>query len=418
MIKIVHIQIFSESTGRAALRLHKLFLENGIDSTMITLRHGINDDEKIKQKGKLASITARIDALLQARLNKNNIKELGSFSYPIFGSDISGMNEVKNADFIYIHWALGGFLNLSDFEKLAKLGKPVIFIMHDMWNITGGCHHSFSCEKYKSHCFDCPIFLQHKVKDLSFKEFEKKLKFYSAYNNIYFISPSKWLFECAKESALTKNKPLFHIPNVLEDTFFKPFDKAIAKRNLNLDYVQPVIAFGATSIDSPYKGWGYLIKALKTLALEIDFKKTSVIIFGSGYKKEIAEEIPFQAIFTGYLRDEYSPMLIYNAADVFIAPSLADNLPTTVLESLSCGTPVVGFNVGGIPDMIKHERNGYLARYKDSTDIVEGIKFCIKNRIKGYTLPEFKPDNILALHKNLFTELGGWNTLIKHHLND
>jgi glycosyltransferase involved in cell wall biosynthesis len=402
MIKVAQLQIFTESTGRAALRLHRAFLKNGIDSSMITLHRAVNDDEKIKQKGKLSSITARLDRSTQAYLNKNNIKEFGAFSYPILGSDISHLNEIRNADIIYIHWVLGGFLNLTDFEKLAKLGKPVIFFMHDMWNITGGCHHSFTCEKYKSHCFNCQVFPKQKIKDLSFKGFEKKLNLYSKYNNLYFIAPSKWLYECAKQSGLTKNKPLFHIPNIIEKDFFKPFDKTIAKKILNINPNEAVIAFGATSIDSPYKGWDYLLKALKILASEIEFKKISVLIFGGGYKKEIAAEIPFQTIFTGYLRDEYSPVMIYNAADVFIAPSLADNLPTTILESLSCGTSVVGFNVGGIPDMIKHKENGYLAKYKDANDIAEGIKFCLNNKIKGYNLSEFDPPSILEQHKSLF----------------
>jgi glycosyltransferase involved in cell wall biosynthesis len=277
--------------------------------------------------------------------------------------------------------------------------------MHDMWNITGGCHHSFTCEKYKSHCFDCPMLPTKKTKDLSFKGFEKKLNLYSKHNNLYFISPSKWLYECAKQSALTKNKPLFHIPNILEKTIFKPFDKAIAKKLLNLNPNEVVVAFGATSIDSPYKGWNYLLKALKILASESEFKKMSVIVFGGGYKKEIADEIPFQTMFTGYLRDEYSPVMVYNAADVFIAPSLADNLPTTVLESLNCGTSVVGFDVGGIPDMIKHKENGYIAKYKNADDIAEGIKFCINNKVKGYNLPEFETDSILEQHKSLFSKI-------------
>jgi glycosyltransferase involved in cell wall biosynthesis len=405
MIKVVHLQIFTESTGRAALRLHRAFLKNGIDSRMITLRRAVNDDEKIKQKGKLSSIIAHLDRSIQAYLNKNNIKELGAFSYPILGSDISQLNEVRNADIIYIHWALGGFLNLTGFEKIAQLGKPVIFFMHDMWNITGGCHHSFTCEKYKSHCFNCPVLPKQKTKDLSFKGFEKKLNLYSKYNNLYFISPSKWLYECAEQSALTSNKPLFHIPNILEKDFFKPFDKTIAKKLLNLNPNEAVIAFGATSIDSPYKGWNYLLKALKILASEIEFKRMSVIVFGGGYKKEIADEIPFQTMFTGYLRDENSPVIIYNAADVFIAPSLADNLPTTILESLNCGTSVVGFDVGGIPDMIRHKENGYLAKYKDANDIAEGIKFCINNKIKGYNLPEFETHSILEQHKSLFSQV-------------
>ncbi len=107
----------------------------------------------------------------------------------------------------------------------------------------------------------------------------------------------------------------------------------------------------------------------------------------------------------GFLQDEYSTALVYNAADVFIVPSLADNLPTTVQESLSCGTPVVGFEVGGIPDMISHKKNGYLAKYKDSGDIAEGIKFCINNRIKGYRLPDFEPSVIVQKHLELFEQI-------------
>ena len=169
MIKVVHLQAFSESTGKAALRLHKAFLNSGIDSCMITLRATINDDEKIKQKNKTSKRIAWLNNKLQNYLNRNNIKEFGAFSYPVLGTDVSGMQEIKNADFIYIHWALRGFLNFSSFSKLAKLGKPVIFFMHDMWDITGGCHHSFTCEKYQTHCNNCPMFPGHKIKDLSFK---------------------------------------------------------------------------------------------------------------------------------------------------------------------------------------------------------------------------------------------------------
>lgn len=406
MIKVVQLQFFSESTGRAALRLHKAFLGNGIDSTIITLKQGINDDGKVIQKeGKMPKLKAWVDGKLQSYLTRNNLKEFGSFSYPFLGTNVSQMKEVQNADYIYIHWALGGFLNLSNFEQLAKLGKPIIFFMHDMWAITGGCHHSFTCGKYKSHCFDCQVFPKERNKDLSFKGFEKKLKLYSKYKNLYFVSPSKWLFECAKQSALTFNKQIFHIPNLLDASFFKPFDKKTAKQILNLNPNEIVLSFGAIGINSPYKGWTYLVEALNILFEEQDLKNISLLIFGSYYKKEIETAIPFKTKFTGHLSDEYSTVLIYNATDVFIAPSLADNLPTTVLESLSCGTPVVGFNVGGIPDMIQHKSNGYLAKYKDASDIAEGIKFCVKNKIKGYNLPEFDPNSIINKHLELFENI-------------
>ncbi len=402
MIRIVQLQIFTESSGRAALRLHKAFLCRGIDSNIITLRSALNDDEKVKQKPRRINLGKRLDDKIKAYLNRNNIKKFGSFSYPVFGTNVSKMEDVKNADFIYVHWVLGGFMNLSNIEQLAILGKPVLFFMHDMWTITGGCHHSFSCEKYKSQCYNCQIFPGDKKNDLSAKEFKIKSRLYSKYNNLYFISPSKWLFDCAKQSALTKDKPIFHIPNILDNNFFKPFDKKTAKQILNLTPDEIVIAFGAVSFVSPYKGWDYMLQALKILSLEKKYENISILIFGSGYNKEIADEIPFKTKFTGHLGDEYSTVLVYNAADVFIAPSLADNLPTTVLESLSCGTPVVGFEVGGIPDIIKHKENGYLAKYKDANDIAEGIKFCLNNKIEGYTLPEFEPNSIIEKHLQLF----------------
>lgn len=405
MIKVAQIQIFSQYTGKAALRLHKAFLNSGIDSSLITLKPAVNDDSKTIQKGKISELVAKVDNKLQSFVNRKNVKEFGLFSYPVLGSNVSIMKEIKEADYIYIHWVLGGFLNLANIEQLAKLGKPLIFFMHDMWTFTGGCHYSFSCEKYTSFCFNCQIFPKNKNNDLSSKEFKKKLKLYSKYDNLFFISPSKWLYNCSKQSELTRDKPNFYIPNYIDKGFFKSFKKQTAKEILEIESSEIVIAFGAVSIDNPYKGCSYLLQALKILFEDVNFKNITILIFGSGHKKEIEVEIPYKIKFTGHLSDEYSTILVYNAADVFIAPSLADNLPTTVLESLSCGTAVVGFNTGGIPDMIKHKENGYLAAYRDANDLAEGIKFCLRNNIKGYTLADFEPELIINKHLALFESL-------------
>ncbi|NOT91749.1 glycosyltransferase [Ferruginibacter sp.] len=399
MIKVVQLQYSTASGGSSAIRLQKFFLKNNIESSIISLLpDSLNSDEKIKYSGKWMQYISKLDNRLQAYLNRKVIKSYGSFSYPVLGCDVTNFEEIKNADFIYIHWALNGFLNLKSIAQIAALKKPVILVMHDMWNITGGCHHSFTCEKYKTACNTCQMFLDAPKNDRSSKEFRRKLKLYSRYNNLYFVSPSKWLYECAKQSALTKNKPLYYIPNAIDNKFFKPIDKLIAKNFLNINTDEIVIAFGAVSIESPYKGWVYMQKALEILHQQNEFKNISVLIFGSDYSKEVADAIPFKIKFMGYLRDVYSTMFVYNAADVFIVPSVADNLPTTVQESLCCGTPVVGFEVGGIPDMIKHKENGYLAKYKDAADIVNGIKFCLQNKTKGYLLSEFEPDATVQKH--------------------
>ena len=398
MLKVVHLHI----NLSFAYRLHNEFLKVGIDSSIISLQLDEQESDRIKKAGKRANLTAWFESKIQSYLKRNNIKKFGVFTFPILGNNVAKMDKIKNADIIYLHWVLGGFMNLKNIEQLAKLGKPIIFYMHDMWFMTGGCHYSFECEKYKSHCYDCQVFPYHKKKDLSYKEFEKKKRLYSKYSNFYFISPSKWLYDCARHSSLLKNKPIFHVPNVIDKTVFKPFEKNIAKQILNIDNSERVIAFGAVSVKSPYKGWEYLQKALEILQNEQSIYNITILIFGSGYSKEIADAIPFKTKFLGHLKDEYSSVLVYNAIDVFIAPSLADNLPYTVYESLSCNTPVVAFNTGGIPEMIIHKENGYLAQYKNPEDIAQGIKFCLQHKIKGYTLPDFETSAIIKKHLEIF----------------
>lgn len=405
MTKIVQLQYSMESAGRAASRLQNAFLDANMDSSILLLKSTSDKNERIRHLGRKANLTADWDRKIQSIVRKDVIPSYGLYSYPFLGTNISHLPQIQNADIIILHWVLHGFLTIKNIEQIIKLGKPVVFFMHDMWAITGGCHYSFDCDKYKTKCYECQMFASHKLKDWALSEFDKKLKLFSAYKNIYFVSPSKWLFDCIKESALTKNKPVFYIPNVLDRTIFKPFGKKIAKQILNIDHEETVVAFGAMNVNSSYKGWEYLKKALELLKYDSEPRKISVLIFGSSYNKEIADSVPFKIKFMGSLKEEYSTAIVYNASDVFIAPSLADNLPYTIFEALSCGTPVVAFNTGGIPDLVQHKVNGYLARYKDAQDIVEGIKFVLNNNIQGHLSPNFETSNTVKQYQQLFDEI-------------
>jgi glycosyltransferase involved in cell wall biosynthesis len=406
MIKVVHLQYSPVSAGSAASRLHKAFLDNDIDSSILSLLPVNTKDKAIKQLRKRSTIIAQVDQSIQSAVIRKNIKPLyGLYSYPILGNNVSDLPQIKNADIIYIHWVQHGFMNLRNFRQIIESGKPVIFFMHDMWTITGGCHHSFGCDKYMSQCNNCPMFARTTLIDWAKSEFNKKLKLFSAYSNIYFVSPSKWLYDCARQSGLTKDKPVFHIPNILGGTIFKPFDKAVAKQILNIDPNETVLAFGAVTVTSPYKGWEYLKKAIELLQGDPNLKNLSVLIFGGEYDQEIADAIPFKTRFMGYLREEYSTALVYNAADVFVGPSLAESFGFTIYEALSCGTPVAAFETGGIPDQIMHKQNGYLARYKDYEDLAEGIKYCLENKVKGYALPGFDTTVTVNKHRELFEHI-------------
>lgn len=404
-MKVVQIQLSATSGGGLALKLHNLFLEAGIDSHVLSLHYDINDTDKVIYCDKKAKLKAAVEEKIHEFRERKNIKQYGLFTYPILGIDVSKYRVIREADIIYIHWVQKKFFNFRSFKKIARLGKPIVIVMHDMWYITGGCHHSFECEKYKTGCYNCQVFPGEKKNDLSTKGFKKKKKLYSGFNNFYFVSPSKWLKECAEASGLTRGKQIYLIPNVLNRKIFKAVDKNAARKFLNIEDSLKVISFGAVTIDSPYKGWEYLKDALQILKNKLPESDVAVLVFGKYDVSTMKEMIPFRTIFTGYLNDELSISMVYNAADVFVTPSIADNLPTTVLESLSCGTPVVGFRTGGIPDMIEHKRNGYLANYRDANDLAEGIIYCLENEIKGNTLPEFENTILLDKHMELINGL-------------
>ncbi|WP_299819019.1 glycosyltransferase [uncultured Pontibacter sp.] len=405
MISVVHLQTHLPSSGNAAYRLHNALCQAGVNSSMLSMSSDISKSDRIDYLGRKSQVTSFLNNKLQAYLLRDTLDQYGLFSFPILGNNVSDMEQVESADIIYLHWVMGGFLNLANIEQIAALNKPVIVFMHDMWAITGGCHYSFMCENYLYGCQDCQMFPAKKFFDLPVIEFKAKLKLYQKYSNLFFVTPSAWLYNLTKKSLLTKNKPVYHIPNIINVSKFKKIDRQTARAILSLDPDDKIIAFGAASPTSPYKGWEYLRQALELFAKSYTSSKVSVLIFGSEHDAKLAEAIPFKTHFVGRLRDDYSTALVYNAANVFVAPSMADNLPTTVMESLCCGTPVVGFAIGGIPDMVQHKENGYLAAYKDAEDLAAGIRFCLDSGVTGKLLPCFDTEKILEQHFALYEEM-------------
>lgn len=404
MTKVIHIQNHLPSSGNAAFRLHKALLNSGVDSCMLSL----TSDVPVSKRVDKLRLAASFKALIHGRLHNKKINKVdesyGMFSYPILGNDIANHTMVQNADIIYLHWILGGFLNFKNIEALAKLKKPIIVFMHDMWTITGGCHYSFSCENFKTDCSSCQMF-PNGGSELPMNEFKKKLKLYNKYENFHFLAPSTWMFDLAKASKLTKEKHIVKIPNLVGTKPFKPVNKQFAREILGLDTSGTIILFGAASPLSPYKGWNYLIKALEHLKSQENTDNITVAIFGSDYDEGIASAIPFKTNFLGRLRDEYSTATAYNAADVFVAPSLAETFGLVILEAMRCKTPVAAFDTGGVSDIIEHKKNGYLANYKDAEDLAKGIQFCLNEKLNVEVTPDLDADTIVNQHISLYKKL-------------
>ncbi|MCF7820266.1 MAG: glycosyltransferase family 4 protein [Candidatus Pacebacteria bacterium] len=350
--------------ARAAYRIHKGLLNKNIDSEMLVQQKD-SDDITVK---KINSNFLNIPALSTVRMNrlplkilKTNEKELWSLNY--LPTTVNKKIKNINPDIVHLHWIGSGFISIKD---LGKIRKPIVWTIHDMWAFTGGFHYS---QKY----------IDHDKSFLSKQIWQRKNKYWKNLN-LTIVSPSNWLANQAKKSKLLKNKTITVIPNGLNTKVFKPINKEVAKNILNLPPNKKYILFGATNATSDKrKGYEYMKKALNIYKQK--YKKNNEIealVFGASRPKN-EEDIAIKINYLGKISDDTTLALIYSASELVIIPSLQDNLPNIVMEALSCGTPCVAFNVGGIPDMINHKENGYLANPYLSEELAEGIDWILKD---------------------------------------
>jgi glycosyltransferase involved in cell wall biosynthesis len=251
-------------------------------------------------------------------------------------------------------------------------GKPVVVTLHDQWYFTGICHYSGGCDKFRTQCEHCPM-LKGQGMDLARRVFDRKRAMYEG-RNLTFVGCSRWMADLARQSRLTQGHTVTNIPNAIDTDVFKPIDKQEARRRHQLPTDKKLLLFGAQRITDERKGFRYLAEACEHLSAAT--RDLGVVVLG-GDAQSVKEALPLPVYTIDYLSNEAEIAQLYNAVDLFVTPSLQDNLPNTIVEAMSCGTPCVGFNVGGIPEMIDHRQNGYVARYKDSHDLANGIAWCL-----------------------------------------
>ncbi|MDR3654050.1 MAG: glycosyltransferase family 4 protein [Paludibacter sp.] len=412
-MKIVHINFWDKLGGAAIAsnRLHKTMINMGINSKMIVFDKLIKDDKTVFAIDSFFNkIINSIYNIIDSRRLKKFRPFVGNFSIGTLGKDVSKLEIIKEADVIYIHWINNNFLSISSINKLLNLNKPVIWFLHDMWPFTGGCHHSFECIKYQTQCESCDLLKSKNAKDISFKDLNLKIKKIGLpHTNLHIVSPSNWLAECAKKSVVFSKNKISVIPNLIDINKYKPINKEYARKILNLPCDGKIILFGADmGLNNPYKGWSYLKEAL----MRIDFP-FSILTFGGESQENSLNDFPFIIYNQGRLFDDYSLMLLYNACDVFVIPSLAEAFGQTALEATSCGTPVVGFNVGGIPDIIQHKKNGYLAKYRDAVDLQAGIEWVLNNTrydelckdCRDFAVKTFSSEKVVKQHIEVISTL-------------
>lgn len=362
--------------ANACLRLHQGLLQEGMDSSVLlrTKRKSIpetyqfgtqrvsNSNLKIV-KNKLKSLMGNGISKEQLFLKKRP-KGLEIFSFPKTNFDITASPLYEEADVINLHW-VANFLDYESFFKKNK--KPVVWTLHDMNPFTGGEHYDQSVLGMNESGYPIPRLLTEEEKQMFQENLVLKKRAIESVKNLTIVSPSKWLAQEAKQSSVFKTREVLCIPYGIDSTVFKPIDKDFSRDVLGIPKDKKVVLFVADSISNDRKGYSYLKNALSMM------QRKDVVLCAIGSKKG-AIEANEQILELGAIADDRLMNIAYSAADVFVIPSLMDNLPNTVIESLMSGTPVIGFPIGGIPDMIEHGVNGLLAEDISSTALLKSIE--------------------------------------------
>ena len=344
----------------AAFRLMEALNNNGVKAKML-VRDKLSSSVTVAQVGtKIPKVLERLQIMSHMR------GKLWQVDTADFGINITKTDEYKEADIIHLHWINQGMISLSCLKKMAKDGKKIVWTLHDEWPYLGICHYRGDCQE--TECKNCPFL----PGSIAHKHHLRKQELYKE-GNITFVGCSQWITDRAKQ-AMPKAK-VVHINNCVPHNIFQSTDQQEARKRLNLPLDKKIILFCSQNLNDERKGYTYLQQALNQLKNNSQFSilnsQLQTVCIGKGGR---------------YISNPEEMALMYSAADVFVIPSLQDNLPNTIAEAMSCGTPCVGFNVGGIPEMIDHQVNGYVAKYKDVTDLAEGIQYVLTHDMREAAL--------------------------------
>ena len=391
--------------ARAAMRIMQGVQQHGAETQMLVKEKHSNSEHVVAlQQFVPKSMLYRIADWVASKI-KNKWQHLQWRPYHqtrenVFMSDmrstrIHGALQKVDYDILHLHWVNQRFLDL---RELQYVKKPIVWTLHDSWTFCGVCHYFLDCEQYETHCGNCPMLHSGKEKDLAYRIFEEKLRAYKDLN-LHIVTPSRWLGECAKQSALFGRFPVTVIPNCLETDVYRPLtgqemDERLSvaiERNPALHAVQiaageksekPLILYGAVAAATDkIKGFKYLLSALQIL--DKQGFKANLIVFGANESDLPMHFVHINVQFVGYISDSDTLVTLYNLADVMVVPSLTEVFGQTASEALSCATPVVCFKTTGIQEIVDHQVCGYVAKMQDSEDLARGIRWCLDNNKDG-----------------------------------
>lgn len=386
-MRILHLNTFDleGGAGRAAWRIHEGLRQLGTESRMLVQTKTGGDASVFEGATRLAKALAvfrpYIDMLPLLFYRR---RQQAHWSVGWFPAQINRQIRTLNPDIIHLHWICRGFINVP---ALASFQRPVVWTLHDSWAFTGGCHIPGDCRNYEAQCGHCPQLGSRQAWDLSRWTWNRKRKFWRD-TPLTIVTPSQWLADCARMSSLLRERRIDRIPNGIDLSQYQPIEKQEARTILGLPQDRKLILFSAMNATCDMnKGFRYLEGALRQLNESGWYDRAKLIVVGqSAPSTPVNTGVPSQ--FLGVLRDDVAMRLAYSAADVTAVASEQENLPNSIMESLACGTPVVAFNVGGVPHLVEHRENGYLALPFSIDDFSAGLSFVLSDEDRWHRLSE------------------------------
>ena len=382
MIKVVHISSCDTvgGAGIAAYRLHRFLIAAGISSSMLVCSKTSND-ESVRKVVPHPKSSSGFEELVQRQyIDRNRTNNWNThFSIAWKGTDLSTHPLVAEANIIHLHW-IWDFQSMASLGSLMRLGKPVVWSLHDQRAFTGGCHYSGDCLEYENFCLECPQLVSDPA-SLTAHAF-KGQEAYWPKEVLTVVGLSHWMGRCARNSKMFRGVRVEVIHNSIDTKIYRTGDREAIREKLGIPTGARCLLFASDYGNEIRKGYGLLAEAFKVCSdneafTEMCEKKQIHLIYFGNSAPDFGDELP-EVHALGYLKEDSDIADALCAADIFLMPSVQDNLPNTVLESLACGTPVLAFNNGGLPDMIVEGENGWLVENKNCKSFGEAIlKFCL-----------------------------------------
>ena len=371
-ILIVSATDIQGGAGKAAYRLHKSLLQFNIDSTMLVQRKKSLDHSVIGPSSKIQKLISKLRPSidnLPVKLYRRKTDTMFSVLWLPFSSIVSKINKI-NPDIVHIHWIGSGMLNI---DNISKIKAPIVWSLHDMWLLTGGCHYDEGCSRYTKNCGYCKVLSSKVDNDLSRKVFNNKSRVFSKIERMYVVATSRWTYDCSRKSSLLKSRKHFILPNPINTNFYVSHNKKISREKIGLPQGPKLILFVANPNDKR-KGFGDLVSAITNSK----YSEIECVVLGN--KNPSITNSDFKIHYLGHVNDENSMIDIYNSADVLVAPSLQETFGLNAAESMACGTPVVATRNTGLADIVNHKVNGYLVNPNDIVDLKNGIEWVLKSK--------------------------------------